>query len=110
MAKKKLVLPPKPVLKPRVTAKPPVEVKDPNDIRGLQAVDYTVKLSDGTYLNATGEHADVLFRYLAECERLAAASQMINLAAPSFRRFNADGTLLSPGSTSADHKRPNVRS
>jgi hypothetical protein len=56
------------------------------------------------------EHADVLYRYLAECERLAAVTQMVNLEAPSFKRFNADGTLLSPGSTSVDVKRSHIRS
>jgi hypothetical protein len=104
----KLVLPPKPVAKSRVA--PAVVVKDPNDIRKIKAVEYKITLEDGTYLFAKGEHADVLFRYLAECERLAAASQMVNLEAPSFQRFNADGSLLSAGSTSVDVKRSHIRS
>lgn len=69
-------------LQPRVAPTP--EIKDPTNIRGLKAIDYTIKLDDGTYLNATGEHADVLFRYLAECERIASTSMMVNLEAPSF--------------------------
>lgn len=105
---KKLVLPPRPVAKSRTVLAP--VVKDPANIRGLKAVDYTIKLDDGTYLNATGEHADVLFRYLAECERIATTSMMVNLEAPSFQRFNADGSLLSAGSTSVDIKRSHIRS
>ena len=106
---KKIVLPPKPTaLKAR--GAPAVAAKDPTNIRGLKAVDYTIKLDDGTYLRATGEHADVLFRYLAECERIATTSMMVNLEAPSFQRFNADGSLLSAGSTSVDIKRSHIRS
>ena len=106
---KKIVLPPKPVLKPRAATQA-VEVKDPNDIRKIKAVEYKITLEDGTYLAASGEHADVLFRYLAECERIATTSMMVNLEAPSFQRFNADGSLLSAGSTSVDIKRSHIRS
>ena len=91
---KKLVLPPKPVLKPRATD-PAVVVKDPTDIRKIKAVEYKITLDDGSYLSAKGEHADVLFHYLAEYERIATSSMMVNLEAPSFQRFNADGSLLS---------------
>src|ERR1039458_4990741 len=91
---KKLVLPPKPVLKPRAKAPAAAAVKDPTDIREIKAVEYKITLEDGTYLAAYGEHADVLFRYLAECERLASTSMMVNLEAPSFRRFNADGSEI----------------
>ena len=106
---KKLVLPPKPVLKPRAKAPAAAAVKDPTDIREIKAVEYKITLEDGTYLAAYGEHADVLFRYLAECERLASTSMMVNLEAPSFRRFNADGSVLAAGSTS-EVKRPDIRS
>ena len=106
---KKLVLPPKPVLKPRAKALAAVEVEDPTDLRKVKAVEYKITLDDGTYLAASGEHANVLFRYLAECERIATSSMMVNLEAPSFRRFNADGSILAAGSTS-EVKRPDIRS
>ncbi len=34
---------------------------------------------------------------------------MLNLEAPSFQRFNADGSLLSAGSTRVDIKRSHIR-
>jgi hypothetical protein len=107
---KKVVLPPKPVIKPRVAPTTTSPVKDPTNIRDIKAVEYKITLADGTYLSAKGEHADVLFRYLAECERVATSAMMVNLEAPSFQRFNADGSLLSAGSTSVDIKRSHIRS
>jgi hypothetical protein len=33
-------------------------------------VRYSVEFEDGTALSAAGEHADVIYRYIQECERL----------------------------------------
>lgn len=97
---KKIVLPPKPVPKTKTVPVAPVPAsKLPTDISNLKAVDYAVTLEDGSVLRAKGEHADLIFRYLNECERHCAEHQLINYLGPSLARFDGSGRLLANGST-----------
>jgi hypothetical protein len=95
MNKKKVVLPPKPVSK-KPAALPPSQppVRDPTNLRGVKAIEYTIKLNDGTYLQAVGELADLMFRYLSECETRCAEKQLVNYLAPSFTRYDIDGRVI----------------
>ena len=94
---KKFVLPPKPVKGVTAPAKPAAPKQDPKDLGKKTAVEFTIKFSDGSYLQASGELADVIFRYQAECERVALSTQMVNFLAPTLTLFNQDGTVLAAG-------------
>lgn len=96
---KKIVLPPRPAAKPRVIVKPASTAPAVNfaDLSTVKAVDYVITLDDGTFLRATGEHADLIFKYLSECERFCAQQQMINYLGPSLSRYASDGTFLIQG-------------
>lgn len=106
---KKIVLPPRPVTKPRIVLKPDAKpTVNFADLTTIRAVDYVITLSDGTSLRAQGEHADIIFRYLSECERVCSSAQMANFLAPSFGRYSADGVLLAQGKDFDDPR--NIRS
>jgi hypothetical protein len=97
---KKIVLPPRPATKPRAIAKPAAAVAPAvnfADLSTVKAISYVITLDDGTSLQAKGEHADLIFKYLSECERFCAQQQMINYLGPSLSRYAADGTFLIQG-------------
>lgn len=98
---KKIALPPKPVIKtkkPVVPSGPPP--KSPADLQNLKVTEYRITLEDGTYLMAKGEHADLIYRYLSECEKHCAEHQLVNYLGPSLSRFDAEDTFMAQGPAS----------
>lgn len=89
------MLPPRPAPRTRKAAETPApETVDFANIHNLTAVGYRITLSDGTYLRAEGELADLIYRYLTECEKFCALEQKINYVGPSFSRFSPEGEKL----------------
>jgi hypothetical protein len=101
MAPKKITLPPKPVAKERKapTSQPVVPQKSLADLSGLKAVSYAITLDDGSVLKATGEHADLIYRYLTQCEKFCAEQQLVNYLGPSLSRYDQEGNLIVTGAT-----------
>lgn len=97
MPPKKIALPPKPLPKKPAASVQELPKKKPDDLRGIKAVKYRIDLEDGSYLEAVGEHADLIFRYLNACEVHAAQSQAVNYLAPSLTRYDAQGKFLAQG-------------
>jgi hypothetical protein len=60
----------------------------------LKAVSYRVELDDGTALVATGEHADLIYKYLQECEKICATNQSVCFLAPALERVDANGKVI----------------
>jgi len=61
----------------------------------VKAVRYRIDLSDGTYLEAVGEHASLIYLYLMECEKLVTEQQLgSHYLAPEMPRYLADGTKI----------------
>lgn len=94
---KKIKLPPKPVAKESKSAVVVPKPKDPRDLTDLKAVDYVITLDDGSALRATGEHADLIYRYLTECEKHCSEQQLVNYLGPSLTRYDAEGKRLAQG-------------
>jgi hypothetical protein len=53
-----------------------------------------VELDDGTALVATGEHADLIYKYLQECEKICATNQSVCFLAPALERVDANGKVI----------------
>lgn len=94
---KKISLPPKPTLKVKKPAAPAVSQVKHKDLQNLKAVEYRILLDDGTYLIAKGPHADLIYRYLNECEKHCAENQLVNYLGPSLARHDAEGNLIAQG-------------
>lgn len=97
---KKITLPPKPVAKAKSERINEPKAKDPRNITDLKAVSYVITLEDGTSLRAEGEHADLTYRYLNECEKYCAEQQLINYLGPSLARYSAAGEKMAQGAAS----------
>lgn len=98
-AVKKLVLPPKPGRRVPVVDKQltVVEPKLASDVRGLKAIEYKITLEDGTSLVASGEHANLIYDYLTECERTCAQAQLVHYLGPSLIRQSSEGVFMAQG-------------
>jgi hypothetical protein len=97
--RKKINLPPKPTIRPKggpPKAAPEVQ-KSPADLSGLKATSFKVTLSDGTYLEATGDQAENVWRYLEACERYCASHAVVTNMGFSLTRYDASGNVMATG-------------
>jgi hypothetical protein len=88
---KKIVLPRRPV---PVVLQKPVPVKDPSDLSTVKAIRYEITLDDGSSLRAEGEHANLIFQYLSECEKTCAQHGTVTYLGPSLARYDADNKFM----------------
>lgn len=57
---------------------------------GNKVARYTIEFTSGEVLYAEGEHADVLVRYLEECQHLAAENCLTMYTGPGLRKFSEE--------------------
>ena len=53
-----------------------------------KVLEYVIKFTSGDVLYAEGEHADVLVRYLEECQHLASENCLTMYTGPGLRKFS----------------------
>lgn len=98
--RKKINLPPKPTIRPKggpPKAEAVPAAKSPADLSGLKATSFKVTLNDGTYLEATGDNAENVWRYLEACERYCASHAVVTNMGFSLTRYDASGNVMASG-------------
>jgi hypothetical protein len=56
----------------------------------IKALKYTIEFTTGDVLYAEGEHADVLLRYLEECQHVASSNCLALYTGPGLKKYTAE--------------------
>lgn len=55
-----------------------------------QVAEYLIKLEDGTVLHAEGKHADVIARFVEECQNICIGQGLAYYGGPPLTRYSAE--------------------